>query len=99
MATKHMQQVASAGGSPRHAELRQSRHSKHVSGQLIIRFKTSAVRQVAASPLAATATARMAAQAMPEAVAGPLSLKKNEVGHDFRFEAAVRHRGVNHRVL
>ena len=79
MAT-NMQQVASAGGSPRHSELRQSRQSKHVSGQLIIRFKTSAVRQVAASPLAATATARMAAQAMPDEVAGPLELLRNQAG-------------------
>jgi subtilisin family serine protease len=80
MAAKHMQQVASAGGSPRHSKLRQSRQSNHVPGQLIIRFKTSAVRQVAASPLAATATARMAAQAMPDEVAGPLELLRNQAG-------------------
>lgn len=80
MATKHMQQVASAGGSPRHPALRPSQQSKHVSGQLIIRFKTSAVKQVAASPLAPTATARMAAQAMPDEVAGPLELLRNEAG-------------------
>ena len=80
MATKHMQQVASAGGSPRHLELRQSRQDKHVPGQLIIRFKTSAVRQVAASPLASTASARMAAQAMPDEVAGPLELLRNQAG-------------------
>jgi subtilisin family serine protease len=80
MATKHMQQVASAGGSPRHPELRQSRQDKHVAGQLIIRFKTSAVRQVAASPLASTASARMAAQAMPDEVAGPLELLRNQAG-------------------
>ncbi|MEH2624955.1 subtilisin family serine protease [Bradyrhizobium sp. AZCC 1719] len=80
MATKHMQRVASAGGAPRRAELRESSQSKHVPGQLIIRFKTSAVRQVAASPLAATATARMAARAMPDEVTGPLEFLRNEAG-------------------
>ena len=95
MAT-NMQQVASAGGSPRHSELRQSRQSKHVSGQLIIRFKTSAVRQVAASPRAATATARMAAQAMPDEVAGPAQTAA-QPGRAFRRQAAVRHRHADTR--
>ncbi|MEA2942105.1 MAG: hypothetical protein QOD09_2634 [Bradyrhizobium sp.] len=69
-----------ASGSPRHVALRKSEQSSHVTGQLIVRFKTSAVRQVAASPLARFATARMAALAMPDEVAGPIDLLKNEAG-------------------
>ena len=66
MATRSTRQVASAGGSPRHVQLHKSEQSSHVTGQLIVRFKTSAVRHVAASPLTRFATARMAAQAMPD---------------------------------
>jgi len=61
-------------------ELRQSRQSEQVAGQLIVRFKSSAVRLVAESPLARTATARMAALAMPDEVSGPLDLLRNEAG-------------------
>lgn len=80
MATQRTRQVETAGRSRRHAELRTSSQSNHVAGQFIIRFKTSAVRHVAASPLASTATARMAARAMPDEVAGPLEMLRNEAG-------------------
>ena len=80
MATRSTRQVASAGGSPRHVQLHKSEQSSHVTGQLIVRFKTSAVRHVAASPLTRFATARMAAQAMPDEMAGPIDLLKNEAG-------------------
>jgi len=80
MASRNTRQVASAGGSPRQVELRKSQQSNHVAGQLIVRFKASAVRHVAANPLARTATAHMAAQAMPDEVVGPLDLLRNEAG-------------------
>jgi subtilisin family serine protease len=56
-----------------------SRPPSHVPGQLIVRLKPGAVRQVAASPLRAM-TARAAAAAMPEEVQGPIDLLRNEVG-------------------
>lgn len=80
MASRTTREVASAGGSPRHAQLHKSRQSDHVPGQLIVRFKTSAVRHVAANPLARTATASMAARAMPDEVTGPLELLRNVAG-------------------
>jgi subtilisin family serine protease len=80
MTSQHIRPVASAGGSPPHMELRQSRQSEQVAGQLIVRFKSSAVRLVAESPLPRTATARMAALAMPDEVSGPLDLLRNEAG-------------------
>src|SRR6266849_2232430 len=80
MTSQHTRPVASAGGSPPHMELRQSSQSEQVAGQLIVRFKSSAVRLVAESPLARTATARMAALAMPDEVSGPLDLLRNEAG-------------------
>jgi subtilisin family serine protease len=80
MASRNTRQVASAGGSPRHLEQHKSQQSSHVPGQLIVRFKTSAVRHVAGNPLARTATARMAALAMPDEVAGPIELLKNVAG-------------------
>ena len=80
MALRRTQQVASAAGSSRHVELHKSRQSNHVAGQLIVRFKSSAVRHVAANPLTRTATARMAARAMPDEVSGPVDLLRNVAG-------------------
>jgi hypothetical protein len=80
MASPGTQQVASAGGSPRQVELRKSNQSSHVAGQLIVRFKASAVRHAAATPLPRAATARVAALAMPDEVVGPLDLLRNEAG-------------------
>jgi subtilisin family serine protease len=80
MTPRRTRQVASAGGSQQYAELRTSRQNSHVPGQFIIRFKASAVRHVAATSLASTATARMAAWAMPDEVVGPLDMLRNEAG-------------------
>ena len=49
-------------------------------GQLIVRFKPEAVREVAAHPVAMGARAGIAAAAMPDDVAGPLALLKAEAG-------------------
>lgn len=51
-----------------------------VPGQLIVRFKPAAVREVAAHPVAMAARAAVAAAAMPDEVAGPLALLKAEAG-------------------
>jgi hypothetical protein len=51
----------------------------HVPGQLIVRLKPGAVRQVAATPLRAVTASALAA-AIPEEVQGPIDLLRNEVG-------------------
>ncbi|HEV7879501.1 S8 family serine peptidase [Bradyrhizobium sp.] len=71
-------QVASAGAPPH--RLHKSTQSTHVPGQLIIRFKPGAVRQMAANPVARSASARLVARAMPEEVAGPLDLLRDQAG-------------------
>ena len=52
----------------------------HLPGQLIIRFKQGAVEQVAAHPVRRMATANVAAAAMPDEVAGPLAILRQEAG-------------------
>jgi hypothetical protein len=52
----------------------------HLPGQLIVRFKKGAVNEVAANPVAMTARASVAAEAMPDNVFGPIDLLRNEAG-------------------
>ncbi|HLZ99068.1 MAG TPA: S8 family serine peptidase [Steroidobacteraceae bacterium] len=56
------------------------RPSEWASGQLIVRFKEKAIKEVAANPVPMLATARVAAAAMPETIAGPLSLLREQTG-------------------
>ena len=51
-----------------------------LSGQYIVHFKSEAVRHLASSPVRKSATAVMAAAAMPDEVAGPLDLLRKEAG-------------------
>jgi len=73
-----LRQVASAGAPPH--KLHKSVQSSHLPGQLIIRFKTGAVRQMAANPVGLSASARAVARATPDEVAGPLDLLRNVAG-------------------
>jgi|HubBroStandDraft_6_1064221.scaffolds.fasta_scaffold396237_2 hypothetical protein len=57
-----------------------ARPSEHLPGQLIVRFKKSAVEAVAANPVPMTARASVAAAAMPDEVSGPLKLLREEAG-------------------
>src|SRR4029077_3585864 len=59
---------------------REKSRRAYVPGHLIVRFKASAVRHVASTSLPRAATARVAAQVMPDEVVGPLDLLKDEAG-------------------
>ena len=52
----------------------------HLSGQLIVRFKRDAVEHVAAHPIRRSSTAAVAMAAMPDEVAGPLEVLRQEAG-------------------
>ena len=65
---------------PRRLPLQAPSSDEHVPGQYIVRFKAGAVQQVASNPVARTATARSVLAAMPDNVAGPLDLIKEDAG-------------------
>jgi subtilisin family serine protease len=54
--------------------------SEHLPGQYIVRFKKTAVEHVAAHPVAMSVRASVATAAMPDEIAGPLQLLKEEAG-------------------
>jgi subtilisin family serine protease len=76
MAVRSSRRVATAGG--RDQAMHTSTQSAHVPGQLIIRFKTSAVQHVAAQSV--SRRARTLAAAVPDEIAGPLSMLKERAG-------------------
>jgi subtilisin family serine protease len=76
MAVRSSRRVATAGG--RDQAMHTSTQSAQVPGQLIIRFKTSAVQHVAAQSV--SRRARTLAAAVPDEIAGPLSMLKERAG-------------------
>ena len=80
MAVRTARRIATASGQPRGEALHKSPQNKQVPGQLIVRFKTAVVQHVAAQSLPRAATARAVTAAMPDDVAGPLALLKEQGG-------------------
>jgi hypothetical protein len=60
--------------------LNEAHPSEQLAGQLIVRFKQSAVEHVAARAVPMSASARTAAAAMPDEVGGPLKLLREQAG-------------------
>lgn len=80
MASRQSRLVATAASTSSYARLHKSEQNTHVEGQYIVRFKPSAVRHVAARPIAQAASARAVAAAMPDEVSGPVEMLRNVAG-------------------
>jgi subtilisin family serine protease len=80
MAVRPARRIQTASGQPGGEMLHRSSQSRHVPGQLIVRFKTAAVQHAAAQSLPRAATARAIAAAMPDDIAGPLALLSEQAG-------------------
>jgi Subtilase family len=60
--------------------LNEAHPREQLAGQLIVRFKQSAVEHVAARAVPMSASARIAAAALPDEVGGPLKLLREQAG-------------------